>query len=355
MQLDSSEFVDDLAFQYRTHQQMHIKTASVAAASEAVDLNIHKGKLMILKCNTENTNPITVDAETSGDVVFHVYGTSGQCGSQIATEMSRHNLAVLGIRETHWTQAGQKKLATGEMLLYSRHEKENAPHSRSCSNAVQSSTKCTCRMGISLIQNRQSIIQKKEEGITMNIIQCYAPTNDSNDGIKDQFYEQLQSITEKKKKLLWRTTGKETLDRIKESKNKKTAINNSRTRAESVQAQAEYKEADKQKYVEELATTAEKATKEGNMKKLYDKPKKLAGKYSKLKRSVKDKEGRRITEIQQQRNRWVEYFGELLNGPTPMNPPYIEAAHTDLPIYVTPPTTEEIRITTRQIKREKTA
>ncbi|VDP71516.1 unnamed protein product, partial [Schistosoma mattheei] len=37
----------------------------------------------------------------------------------------------------------------------------------------------------------------KKEGITMNIIQCYAPTNDSNDDIKDQFYEWLQSIIEK--------------------------------------------------------------------------------------------------------------------------------------------------------------
>ncbi|VDP20395.1 unnamed protein product [Schistosoma margrebowiei] len=31
----------------------------------------------------------------------------------------------------------------------------------------------------------------------MNIIQCYAPTNDSNDDIKDQFYERLQSVIEK--------------------------------------------------------------------------------------------------------------------------------------------------------------
>ncbi|VDP84624.1 unnamed protein product [Schistosoma mattheei] len=38
----------------------------------------------------------------------------------------------------------------------------------------------------------------------------------------------------------------ETLDRIKERKNKKTAINNSRTRAENVKAQVEYTEANKQ-------------------------------------------------------------------------------------------------------------
>uniref|UniRef100_A0A183KIJ9 RanBD1 domain-containing protein n=1 Tax=Schistosoma curassoni TaxID=6186 RepID=A0A183KIJ9_9TREM len=37
----------------------------------------------------------------------------------------------------------------------------------------------------------------KKEVITMHIIQCYAPANDNNDDIKDQFYERLQSIIEK--------------------------------------------------------------------------------------------------------------------------------------------------------------
>ncbi|VDP02511.1 unnamed protein product [Schistosoma margrebowiei] len=91
------------------------------------------------------------------------------------------------------------------------------------------------------------------------------------------------------------------------------------------------------------------------MKQLYDTTKKLAGKYSEPERPVKDKEGKPITEIQQQRNRWVEYFEELLNRPAPMNPPDIEAAHTNLPISVNPPTTEEIRIAIRQIKNEKAA
>ncbi|VDP61499.1 unnamed protein product [Schistosoma curassoni] len=91
------------------------------------------------------------------------------------------------------------------------------------------------------------------------------------------------------------------------------------------------------------------------MKQLYDTTKKLAGKYSKPERPVKDKEGRPITEIQQQRSRWVEYFEELLNRSAPMNPPDMEAAHTDLPIDVNPSTTEEIRIATRQIKSGKAA
>ncbi|VDP39976.1 unnamed protein product [Schistosoma margrebowiei] len=99
----------------------------------------------------------------------------------------------------------------------------------------------------------------------------------------------------------------ETLGKIQKVKNKKTAINNSRIRAEKVKVQAHYTEAnkqvkkgikaDKQKYVEKLATTAGKAAREKNMKQLYDITKKVAGKYNKSEKPVKDKEGRPITEI----------------------------------------------------------
>ncbi|VDP19333.1 unnamed protein product [Schistosoma margrebowiei] len=46
MHLDDLDFVDDMALLSQTQQQMQEKTNSVAAASAAVGLDIHKGKTM---------------------------------------------------------------------------------------------------------------------------------------------------------------------------------------------------------------------------------------------------------------------------------------------------------------------
>ncbi|VDO83169.1 unnamed protein product [Schistosoma margrebowiei] len=256
---------------------------------------------------------------------------------QTATGMRRYNLEVLGISETHETQAGQKSQDTGEMLLYSGHKEENAPQTQ----------------GVALMLSKvaRNALRSTQERNWKSIKEALTSTCQEVLGLKKHHHKESISI--------------ETLDKIKERRNKKTAINNSRTRTEKVQAQAEYIEANKQvkksirankyKYVEELATTMEKAAREGNMKQLSDTTKKLSGKYSKPERPVKDKEGRPITEIQQQRNIWVECFEELLNRPAPINPPDIEAAHTDFPIDVNSPTTEEIRMAIRQIKNGKAA
>ncbi|VDP61497.1 unnamed protein product [Schistosoma curassoni] len=118
--------------------------------------------------------------------------------SQIATEMRRYNLAVLGISETHWTQAGQQRLATEEMLLYSGHEDENASHTHGVA-LMLSKVARNALVGWESHGSRiiKASFKTKNEGIIMNIIQCYASTNDSNDDIKDQLYERLQSIIEK--------------------------------------------------------------------------------------------------------------------------------------------------------------
>ncbi|VDP72204.1 unnamed protein product [Schistosoma mattheei] len=81
---------------------------------------------------------------------------------QIAAEMRRYNLEVLGISETHWTQVGQKRLTSGELLLYSGHEEENAPHtqgvalllSKQAQNSLIGWESHTLRI-ISLLQNKE--------------------------------------------------------------------------------------------------------------------------------------------------------------------------------------------------------
>ncbi|VDO85541.1 unnamed protein product [Schistosoma margrebowiei] len=67
-QLDDLDFADDLALLSHTHEQMQINTVSVAALSASVRLNIHKGETKVLKYDTANSNPITLDGETLEDV-----------------------------------------------------------------------------------------------------------------------------------------------------------------------------------------------------------------------------------------------------------------------------------------------
>ncbi|VDP74033.1 unnamed protein product [Schistosoma mattheei] len=89
-------------------------------------------------------------------------------------------------------------LNTGEMLLSPSNKEEGASHTQGVAPMLFKEA----RNGFVGWESHGSRIIKasfktKEEGITKNIIQCYAPTNDSNDDIKDQFYERLQSINEK--------------------------------------------------------------------------------------------------------------------------------------------------------------
>ncbi|VDP01147.1 unnamed protein product [Schistosoma mattheei] len=93
--------------------------------------------------------------------------------------MGRYNLEVLGISEAYWTQVGQKRLTSRELLLYSGHEEENAPHIQGValmlSKQAQNALIGWESHGPRIIK---ASFKTKKEGISMNIIQCYAPTND---------------------------------------------------------------------------------------------------------------------------------------------------------------------------------
>ncbi|VDO77831.1 unnamed protein product [Schistosoma mattheei] len=101
--------------------------------------------------------------------------------------------------------------------------------------------------------------------------------------------------------------------------------------------------------------TVEKVVREGNTRQLHDTTKELDENYRKPERPMKSKEDKVITDIEEQRNRWVEHFKELLNRLAPLNPPKIEIAPTDFPTDVGPTTIEETSMAIRQIKSGKAA
>ena len=60
------------------------------------------------------------------------------------------------------------------------------------------------------------------------------------------------------------------------------------------------------------------------MRQLYNITKKLSQRNTKPERPVKDNSGNQIIGVENQRQRWMEHFEELLNRPSPENPPDLE-------------------------------
>ncbi|VDO81445.1 unnamed protein product [Schistosoma margrebowiei] len=112
------------------------------------------------------------------------------------------------------------------MLLYSGHEEENAPHTQGVALML---SKVARNALIDLNNRLQALKDLLKEETSME---------DNWKGIKEALTSTFQEVLSLKKHHHKEWISIETLDKIKERKDKKAAINNSRTRAEKVQAQA---------------------------------------------------------------------------------------------------------------------
>jgi hypothetical protein len=117
--------------------------------------------------------------------------------AQVATEMRNYKLEVLGLCETRWTQSGQQRLTTGELILYSGHEAEDAHHTEGVafmlSKEAQSALIGWEAVSSRLITASFNTQLKKRK---LNFILSYAPTNDSDEETKSRFYSELHGLLE---------------------------------------------------------------------------------------------------------------------------------------------------------------
>ena len=105
--------------------------------------------------------------------------------AQIAREKLAYNITILGLCETRWTESGQTRLNTGDTVLHSGNEEENAPYTDGVALMLSH------QAYIALIGweafgpiMMQATFKTRMEKIQLNIIPCYAPTSDNDKGTK---------------------------------------------------------------------------------------------------------------------------------------------------------------------------
>ena len=116
----------------------------------------------------------------------------------IASKMKRYGIEILGIAEARWKDTGQIRLTSGETILYSGHVGEHATHSEGVAFMISTQAKKTL-IGWEPVSPRiiTTKFKTNHKRISLNIIQCYAPTNDADDETKEEFYQLLKETTRK--------------------------------------------------------------------------------------------------------------------------------------------------------------
>jgi exonuclease III len=104
--------------------------------------------------------------------------------------MKDNRLHVLGISECKWKDCGKNTTTTGEVIVYSG-RKDNQYHEGEA--IILSKTAAKALVEYHPVNERIIRARLKTKPVQTSIIQVYAPTNEAEDEVKQEFYEALQA------------------------------------------------------------------------------------------------------------------------------------------------------------------
>ena len=113
----------------------------------------------------------------------------------VCREMIKYNIDVLGVTEARWTGNGEIIHNSGLKVLYSGHLDETQGHNQGVAIML---TKDASKSLISWLPHGPRIIEAlfrtSNKKIDLRVILAYAPTEDKEDDVKNDFYDQLDSV-----------------------------------------------------------------------------------------------------------------------------------------------------------------
>ena len=110
--------------------------------------------------------------------------------AQVLKEMQRYHLEILGISECRWTGTGRYQASNGTVILYSSKEASHI----SGTALIISKNSVKSLIEWEPISDRFIRARFDSKYCKLSVIQCYSPTNDEEDEVKDGFFNQLQQI-----------------------------------------------------------------------------------------------------------------------------------------------------------------